>query len=444
MRKFEDILRDKLYDAKSDFPSSIWDDIKNEIPIEKSKPSNGLWIGFFLCSFAFIIFTINQYPSWKANETQNRTAEILNTTEFEGFISSMHEIENLPTNNLTFNINGSSNQIVNNNSNLFLKNEKIASSPSLISNSINQITQVLWTNSEIENQDQTNLGAANEISKNFLPLEVNTNHELAVKKKPLPTLNLPEEDVYCEIHHKPDAQYYIGTRHISSYAFNSLRAKSEGLNEYTNSRLSSESKKYSFSDEVTFGASFQNGYIAEIGIRYDQINEKFNYKDFNATGSTVLINSDTINNGSGNTEIIVDTVMTDVVGVREVINHNKFRKISIPVSLGYEVPLNKKVTLGGKAGLVVNVWSKYDGKMFDGSGNIVEISEVQQSKSPFFKTLVHNASASLYLQYNVNDNLSFVTGLNGYKNLGATSHEFYGIEQKYSSLGLFVGGKYLL
>ncbi len=183
MRKFEDILRDKLYDAKSDFPSSIWDDIKNEIPIEKSKPSNGLWIGFFLCSFAFIIFTINQYPSWKANETQNRTAEILNTTEFEGFISSMHEIENLPTNNLTFNINGSSNQIVNNNSNLFLKNEKIASSPSLISNSINQITQVLWTNSEIENQDQTNLGTANEISKNFLPLEVNTNHELAVKKK---------------------------------------------------------------------------------------------------------------------------------------------------------------------------------------------------------------------------------------------------------------------
>ncbi len=136
--------------------------------------------------------------------------------------------------------------------------------------------------------------------------------------------------------------------------------------------------------------------------------------------------------------------MTDVVGVREVINHNKFRKISIPVSLGYEVPLNKKVTLGGKAGLVVNVWSKYDGKMFDDSGNIVEISEVQQSKSPFFKTLVHNASASLYLQYNVNDNLSFVTGLNGYKNLGTTSHEFYGIEQKYSSLGLFVGGKYLL
>ncbi len=444
MRKFEDILRDKLYDAKSDFPSSIWDDIKNEIPIEKSKPSNGLWIGFFLCSFAFIIFTINQYPSWKANETQNRTAEILNTTEFEGFISSMHAIENLPTNNVTFNINGSSNQIVNNNSNLFLKNEKIASSPSLISNSINQINQVLWTNSEIENQDQTNLGTANEISKNFLPLEVNTNHELAVKKKPLPTLNLPEEDVYCEIHHKPDAQYYIGTRHISSYAFNSLRAKSEGLNEYTNSRLSSESKKYSFSDEVTFGASFRNGYIAEIGIRYDQINEKFNYKDFNATGSTVLINTDTINNGSGNTEIIIDTVMTDVVGVREVINHNKFRKISIPISLGYEVPFNKKVTLGGKAGLVVNVWSKYDGKMFDGSGNIVEISEVQQSKSPFFKTLVHNASASLYLQYNVNDNLSFVTGLNGYKNLGATSHEFYGIEQKYSSLGLFVGGKYLL
>lgn len=444
MRKFEDILRDKLYDAKSDFPNTIWDDIKNEIPIEKNKPGNGLWIGFFLFSFAFVIFSINQYPSWKVNDSESPTAHRINSTDFDGFLSSIHDVEGLAYKNIEATPNNPNKQFLNNEVALNLnRQQRIKSNASFIGLE-NKPNPAAFAEQKFPQQIFVDLNPIKVLQKELSPLSIDNKKGFEVKKKPLHTLSLSKEDVYCEIHHEPDAQYYIGSRHISSYAFNSLRAKSQGLTEYTNSRLSSESKKYSFSDEITFGASFRNGYIAEIGLRYDQINEKFNYKDFNATGSTTLINSDTINNSSGNTEIIIDTIMTDVVGVREVINHNKFRKISIPISLGYEVPLNKKVVLGAKAGLVVNVWSKYEGKMFNDAGNIVEIDEIQKGKNPFFKTFVHNASASLYLQYNINDNLSFVTGLNGYKNLGTTSHEFYGIEQKYSSLGLFVGGKYLL
>jgi len=438
VRKFEDILRDKLYEAKSDFPDSIWDDIKNEIPIEKSKPGNALWIGFFLFSFAFVILTINKYPAWKVETPAAPSAE-LNAVEYYGFISSIHDIQNISYNNPTVAINVDNQSKVNiaessSSSNTFLPSEGATSKVTILKASVPKRTML-----DIPQVDQTKMRNL----VDFNPLEFNAVQPLTVKKKRLPILNSSKEEVYCEIHQGAKPEYYLGSRHISSYAFNSLRAKSEGLNEYTKSRLRSESKKYSFSDEINFGASFRNGYFAEIGVRYDQINEKFNYKDYNASGSATFINNDTISIG-GNPEAISDTIITDVAGVREVVNHNKFRKISIPVSIGYEFPLNKKVTVAGKAGLLVNVWSKYEGKMFDESGAIADIGEIQKSRNPFFRSLVHSATASVYLQYNVNNNLQLISGLNGYKNLGSTSHEFYGVEQKYSSLGLFVGAKYLL
>jgi len=113
-------------------------------------------------------------------------------------------------------------------------------------------------------------------------------------------------------------------------------------------------------------------------------------------------------------------------------------------SIGYQFPLNKKVSIAAKAGVVVNMFSNYKGRMFDESLNVTSIEERQQSKNPFFNKLVHSVSGSAYLQYHVDENMEFLVGINAYKNIGSTSFETNPLNQRYSSLGIFVGGKYNL
>jgi len=94
--------------------------------------------------------------------------------------------------------------------------------------------------------------------------------------------------------------------------------------------------------------------------------------------------------------------------------------------------------------LLINVWSQYNGRMFDEELNVTSINDRQASNNPLFNKLVHSVTGSAFLQYDVNKNMELLVGVNAYKNLGSTSYETNPLDQKYSSLGIFVGGKYNL
>lgn len=457
MRNFDDILREKLYEATDDYSNAIWNNIKGEIPIQKKSNATFFWMASFLLVFVLMITMVQQYPNWKI-ETEHKvegkkTAE-LDVTKFILSPEDLTLRQSIADDNLTAhllpnrsNVNVTENHRlkINPRAETFLNNNKDSATRNLEDLNINRIANenaVLFSFKG---------GATDISSKGAL---VSPTSITAISKLDL-ALNIPPysienrsrkskgNEVHCEVLRGKNSRYYISARHISSYAFNTLESKSEAAGEYMTSRHITESKRYSFTDELNFGVEYRSGFFAELGIRYDQINEQFNFLDPNAQQESTVITIDTIYTGN-NPTVQVDTFQTVLAGEREILSNNKFRKLSIPFSIGYEYPLNKKVSLAAKAGMIVNVHSTYNGRMFDENLNVVSISDRQASNNPLFNKLVHSVSGSAFLQYQMNKNMEFLVGVNAYKNLSSASYDTNPIDQKYSSLGIFVGGKYNL
>lgn len=469
MRKFEDIMKEKLEGATSEYSGHIWENIKKEIPIAKKSNARFYWMAAFMFAFAMMIFMVQSYPNWKVQQASDNISE-LESLDVSKFILSPEDLSSRKLYSNTA-IKPTLKPLSQEATVLTTESAILAKDVPTLSTAINSSNTIALDFSTINSEvlSGSDFTAETSKSQNVNPIKSEgsllEDSKIIVENAPLYTLanisnfniglkipdykiparkRIKDNDVHCEVLKGKQSRYYITARHVNSYAFNNLETKNPSGDEYMSSRYNSESKKYSFSDEVAFGVEYRGGFFAEIGLRYDQINEKFNYLDPNASGQSTVIVSDTITNTTGETQIIIDTVTTQLSGLREIVNNNHFRKISIPFSVGYQYPLNKKVSIAARTGLVLNVWSKYVGRMFDENLNVVSINDRQSSNDPFFNRLVHSVSASAYLQYKMNKRMEFIVGLDGFKNLGSASYDTNPIDQKYSSLGIFVGTKYNL
>lgn len=458
-------MKDKLHGATSDYSGNIWENIKKEIPIAKQGNGRYYWMMAFLFAFSTMIFVVQQYPNWKVNQQANEAISEVEALDVSKFILSPSDLASRQLQPITYPkpslqpaINTTSKILTTKSTtladdvptlaNLYSENQNNKVTQANSTNSINQSIDIDATalNADARKED-TQTETVNTAQKAPLYSLANiSKFNIGLK---IPTYTIPatrkdkKNDVHCEVLAGKQSKFYVTGRHVNSYAFNNLNIKNPSADDYMTNRHGSESKKYSFSDEVSFGTEYRNGLFVELGLRYDQINEQFNYLDANAQGQSTVVVSDTI--WSGNmSEVIQDTVTTQLSGQREIVNNNRFRKISVPFSIGYQFPLNKKVSIAARSGLVLNVWSKYEGKMFDENFNVVSIDDRQNSSNPFFNKLVHSVSASAYLQYKMNKRMEFLVGLDGFRNLGSTSYDTNPIDQKYTSLGVFIGTKYNL
>ncbi len=473
MRNFEDIMKDKLYGAESDYSDKIWENVKKEIPITKKSNSRYIWMSAFLFAILSMILMVQQYPNWKVNQESAESFTQVEPLDVSQFILSQADLDSrqvyssvqkvIPTLRKANEINNE--QILSSRSNSLSPNvptlastefAKRKNEKKIISQSTRlSLEQTASRDIFFDTDDSAKISELNDLKVIKEKFEKEAPlYTLATISKFNVGLKIPEykitansrnkdNDVHCEVLKGKQSKYYIAGRHVNSYAFNNLKAKGPAAEEYLTSRYASESKKYSFSDEVSFGVEYRSGVFAELGIRYDQINEKFNFYDPNARGTSTFIVSDTIQAGAGST-VIIDTITTELTGLREVVNSNHHKKISVPLSIGYKLPLNKKVSIAGRTGLLLNVWSRYEGKMFDENLEVVSISHRQSSLNPLFNKLVHSVSASAFLQYKMNKRMEFLVGLDGYKNLDSATYESNPLNQKYASLGIFIGTKYNL
>jgi len=324
VRKFEDILHDKLYEATNDnFSDAIWTNIKGQIPVKKKSKSHFLWLASFLFVFAFMITSIHQYPNWKMEKEETKTAELEKQVRYSGVdfeTIPYHEQVTLESNTQELEATTTAETII---ALLDKTTEKISLLPRQenkenINLGIAQQNAIPFSfKGELVNREastlnpptkSTNSASFNEpiafstsITSSVSPIQSGSLFsKLTLDTKPA-DLNIFKigrkskgKDVHCEVLQGKQSKFYISARHISSYAFNNLTSKSSAADEYMTGRHSTESKRYSFSDEVNFGIEYRQGLFAEIGIRYDQINEKFNFLDPNAYQSSTIITTDTL------------------------------------------------------------------------------------------------------------------------------------------------------
>ncbi len=479
MSKFEDILKDKLYNAKAEVPDRLWENISQQIPVERNRSGRIFWLSSILFFVIASIGMIRYYPSWNKNESLLAENELSSSSDFnfvnpiQDFFQSDSEVKSPPTAEHNSNVDL---EKLNSGFEADFKNlntgiENNLSSPAIFSltenghefsssnifnahsSSVNELDKTL---SKSLNEQKLNLVKREDlISKEKIERSFSSSVQQILHSHGQRTLTSLDpstisitqpkkktrEEFHCvELNGKAN-RLYLAARHISSYAFSSFDAKNDAAEPYLEKRLVSESKKYSFSDEVSVGLEMRKGMFTEVGLRYDQINEKFSYIDPNALHNTTIITIDTVISAL-DTTVVVDTVNTVLPGIREIVHQNRYKRLSVPLSFGYQYEVNRHLSLAVKAGLVVNVWSSNNGKIFNEEFEVIDIESRKNSEIPIYRNLIHSVSASLYGQYRVNKFLELTAGLNSYRFLGSGTHSSYSLDQRYTSLGLFVGAKY--
>jgi cytoskeletal protein RodZ len=167
-----------------------------------------------------------------------------------------------------------------------------------------------------------------------------------------PTLVGPKRnDWYAEIYVSPD------------YAFKNVSAPNN-RSAYLKKKDSTESFGGAFSAGINISKSISNHLLLKTGLRYSQINEKFDYVNEKERRFITVITERTITDAAGNIITIRDTSVVEQTGTRVKRTYNRFRSLDIPLLLSYETG-NDVWKFNFTAGPVINLRSWYRGAILD-------------------------------------------------------------------------------
>ncbi|MCG8328482.1 MAG: PorT family protein [Chitinophagales bacterium] len=209
-----------------------------------------------------------------------------------------------------------------------------------------------------------------------------------------------------------------------------IRPEYEG---YAKSRKESEQRQYAFSTAIRLSLVADNGFALRTGLNYSQINEKFSY--FN--GTEVKTSIEDVHDNEGNI-IGTDTVVE--IGSRYKVTHNTYHMLDIPFIVGFERRFDKwNLSLNG--GTYLNLLLRQNGDMLSPDDmEPVSIDSNDPDAYPVFKRQVGlgwYGSVGIGYQLNASTQLLVEPHLKVYPK--SITQEQFGVDQRYSTAGLFIG-----
>ncbi len=252
------------------------------------------------------------------------------------------------------------------------------------------------------------------------------------KKLPViqcPTIGGPSRnDLYLELYASPD------------YVMRSMSSRDPHSNSYLQRKDSSESMQVSFSFGARLSKSLTDHLLAKIGLQYTQVNQKFNYQQENEKRQVTVITTHTIVQSPGDTVIVRDTSSYEQIGYLKKSTVNKFRSIDIPVILSYEWG-NDQWKFAANAGPIINLYSWYNGQMFDSSAGAHLVS----SSQGVYK---HNIGLGIYagvsVMKTISENMEIFAEPYFRYNFSNMTQPGQPFTQKFKTAGLSLGIRYKL
>lgn len=227
--------------------------------------------------------------------------------------------------------------------------------------------------------------------------------------------------------------FYLDALVSPDLTFRQLQPRDPEFEEYVNTRKETESNMYAFSGALRLSMVSDNGLAFRTGINYSQINERFSY----INGSEEVI--ETINNYDQEGNIIsTDTIIK--IGTRRKITQNYFRMLDIPFLLGYELTSNKlRISVNGGAYLNLLFRQKGD---FLSPDNLqpVRFDSGDPDAFPAFKQQAGLGwYGSVGFAYQAGPNLQLVVEPHFKVFPKSITRDQYGVQQRYTTTGLFIG-----
>lgn len=217
------------------------------------------------------------------------------------------------------------------------------------------------------------------------------------------------------------------------YVLRDLEAVDAGFIAYANRRDATEVFRHGTSFSMRFSSVSDRGLAVRSGLHYAAINEQLNLKIGEEERLVAQIKY--AENGS---IIGTDTTLA-LVGTYRIVN-NRYTELDIPLLLGYEYT-GGKVSFSLNGGILVNMLSAQRGEFLSpNTDEAVSFSSADPNAYRAFRNrlgLGFYGSMGAYFQ--INEQLQFVLEPYFKWRPGSYTVEGYGLEQRYSTAGLFVG-----
>ena len=258
--------------------------------------------------------------------------------------------------------------------------------------------------------------------------------------KPVSDLHLPKID--CPSSGDPMLRDF----NVEIYGSPDLVMKSTSVGKSSNAyylakKDSSETKLASFTFGVRVSKSIGENMVFKTGVQYSQINQKFTYKNENERKLTTVITSRIIVRSPGDTVIVKDTSVTEMIGYSVRTSFNRLSSIDIPILLGYEWSFNNW-KIGLNAGPIINISSWQEGETLD--TNFLPMSFGKNKATVYKKNMGLGFYSGLSIIKCIGERTSLFAEPYFRYNLSSFTNSSSLVTEKYKVAGILLGVRYNL
>jgi hypothetical protein len=464
---FDKYIKEKLNNYASPVSEKVWERIVAEN--QKQKPV-AFWLntkyhiltGFFIILgitsfFVIVYFQSNHANTLKATnhkiQQQNKPNtfadkviananldnQINNYTPLNETVNTTKEIS---TNVLATNLQTTQQQAINKNK-LVIKNNTITThqntniSIEQKEEAINQHTQNIYedvSNTTNINNSIAKLNTVNIFSKKLH--DFNPKPLIVSKKK----YHLPNFNIDCPGESNSyQKNWYVEGFLAPEYVFKNVTALDPN-SLYMQKKNNAEKMIMG----VTLGAKVTKGLSKNLyvksGVQFSQLIEKMSFQYEKERKEITVITIRTETDINGNVVTVSDTTKQLQISYGNNVRYNVYRNLELPISLGYEF-YNRGFKASFNGGVIVNLASWYQGKVFDTNLQLINAKEATG-------TYKHNVGLSLYgsvsLIKPLNEQLDIFAEPYFRYNISQPKYNSYGYKQKFSAAGVSLGLRFKL
>lgn len=451
--QFDKFFRDKLGDHSSPVPEDMWQRIQREKDKDRKIFFIPRW--YAIAAVLLLLIGVSSYFFWHKANTSAKGVAVLNKQNAGA--ASGNVITNKTTENKTIKKHELNAALLKTKE---IKNNKQAVAKYNIANANKQvaITNETLTKREENNNEgkaaktfsQPNGNAPGEAiqqqtgemvqeekkdekAASSVALENKTTGE---KKQPEnkaqgKNKNSNTNNLFLEVYASPEVAWKNTTGNINNGSFTNAPQS-----DYINERKRTEKLLISYTAGARINKQVAKNILLKTGLQYNQVNEKFNYEDNNATREVSVPTTRYINY-AGSFVAVRDTANYIQTGYRKKTTYNHYNSINVPLLVSYERG-NNKFKIAVTAGAVINVYTWYKGYMLD-----TALKPVPINSQHFLK---HNTGIGLYAGINAvktfGKNFSFFAEPHIQYNLSNMTTSRAPFKQKISAAGISLGIRY--
>lgn len=425
--QFDDLIRQKLNSEEESVSAGLWSRVEAELPAAKQRvfKRNLLWLLLLLLipsGIGWYYFTSNQteISSLNGNQSDKTRVNVKKSSELNNADSKSEQFNSIKAANNDAAGNSIRNHSVkNNNSTVLINNNTV---PKTIE-PLRLIASTTDVNPKVNNSEWDLLNPKQAtISEPEISQALITHKPASEIKKTKKGIR-----VFADIYYAPEFTQH--TRDLGS-----------GNSAYLKLRRNTEKNIYSHSQGIRAGFWLNTNFFFKTGIDIFDMNERLSYTFIPGMGNLPIgMRIDSVNGYFINpitNALVADTIVGSVDGNSDVTIANHFRFVNVPLLLGWHVQ-HGMWNLHGSAGLYMNIYSGYKGKIIH--QNMQSLIDISSSASPYKQNIGLGLSAEVLASYKIHKNTELMVGPKYQYHLSDISRKGALIKERLSSLGVYTG-----